>query len=125
MLNYVVKFKYDNVPNIEMVKMAMREELIRAHNEFCSITNGGLIDRLNREFDEMYPDYKHSENFWDSVEYIDYFRKAYSKIAEDFNKRNFSKLLEYYIGDELELEGRLKILNKTGTVSFYLVLEES
>lgn len=125
MLNYVVKFEYKNVPDIEVVKIAMREELVRVYNEFCSITNGGLVDQLNKDFDEKYPNYKIADNLWESVEYVDHFRGAYSKIVDDFNRRNVSKLLDFYIGDELELIGRLKVLNKTGTVSFYLVPEES
>ena len=125
MWEYVVKFEYDNVPYAEIVKRVMREELIRAHNEFCNITNGGLLDRLNKEFDELYPDYQYSENFWDSAEYIEYIRKEYDKIADGLNRRNFSAVLDFYIGDDLELEGRLKILNQKGTISFYLAPEES
>lgn len=124
-MGYIVKFEYHNVPDNDLVKLAMQEELIRVYNEFCTITNGGLIDQLNEEFDKKYPGYEVADDLYSSVEYIDHFRQAYDKITERFNRENISKLLEFHIGNELELIGRLKILNKTGTISFYLVEEGS
>lgn len=123
-MNYVVHFEYVNVPEHELIKTAMREELVRVYNMFCDITNGGLCDRLNKEFFEKNPDYKVADDLWSSVEYVQHFHRAYSEVTDDFNRQNVSPLLEFYIGDELELRGRLKIY-KDATISFYLKAEGS
>lgn len=43
---------------------------------------------------------------------------------DKLNRENVSPLLEFYIGNELELIGRLKI-NKNATVSYYIKEEGS
>lgn len=123
-MNYVVKFEYGDDSIDGMIKRAMQLELIDTYNMFCREANVEYIEQLNRSFHEKYPDYKIADDLWSSVEYVDYFREAYSKITDRFNEMKLSQLLEYYIGDELELIGRSRF-NSKNTISFYLVPEGS
>lgn len=122
--NYIVHFEYGNTPAFGWLRAAMREELVRVYHMFCDIANGGLCDKLNKEFFQEHPNYKIADDLWSSVEYVQHFHRAYSEIADNFNRERVSPLLEFFIGEELDFCGRLKA-NKNATISFYLKQEGS
>lgn len=124
MNNYIVYFEYTNVPNFALLRAAMRNELARVHNVFAKIVNGEMCERLNKEFYEEHPGYEIADDFWSSVEYVQHFHRAWSEVVDKLNRENVSPLLEFYIGNELELIGRLK-LNKNATISYYIKEEGS
>ena len=104
---------------INMMRSTMEQEYVRIYQQFCDITNGGVIDKLNKEFSEKYPDYKIADDLWSSVEYIEHFRKGYDKVLKEIMFLN-SDLMNYYIGDELNLIGKLTLFGKEITITFHL-----
>lgn len=124
MTNYIAHFEYTNVPNLKWLRAAMRYEFVRVHNLFSSLAGSESCERLNKAFFEEHPGYKIADDFWSSVEYVQYFHRAWSEVVDKLNRENTSPLLEFYVGNELELIGRLK-LNKNATISYYIKEEGS
>lgn len=123
-MEYRVKFMFEGFENNEFTKDILQNVMISdfsvAYNKMCELTNGGLIDKLNNEFNEKYPNYKIKDFIYDSKEYIDYFKKGYEEnVLSVLNSPEYSDVLEFKIGSELELIGMLKI-NKNITISFVL-----
>ena len=63
-MNYEVYFNVKNLGlygAIPGLKEAMQSELIRVYNLYADKTNSGITDKLNEEFDKLYPNY-HEDN---------------------------------------------------------------
>jgi hypothetical protein len=125
MERHFVHFVYKNVPNHEPLRAVIRNEFTRVYNAFCDKVNvEGVCDRLSEDFFKDNPGYKVADDLWSSVEYVEHFRKGYAEVVDVMNRENISELLELYIGDELDLEARLKMCREA-TISFYLKKEGS
>ena len=94
------------------LKKAMQSELMRVYNDYVDMSNNGITDRLNKEFHDLHPNYfedNKGKDFWDLVEYNQYMKDGYTKqIIDVLNFSNASDLLEFKLGDELNLVGCLK-----------------
>ena len=119
-MTYKVVFDYTGERwIIDMMRSALEREYVRTYQQFCDITNGGVIDKLNKEFSEKYPDYKIADDLWSSVEYIEHFRKGYDEVVKEIMLLN-PGLMKYYIGDELNLIGKLTRFGKEITITFHI-----
>ena len=122
-MTYKVVFDYTGERwIINMMRSALEQEYVKIYQQFCDITNGGVIDKLNKEFSEKYPDYKIADDLWSSVEYIEHFRKGYDEVVKEIMLLN-PGLMKYDIGDELNLIGKLTRFGKEITITFHI--EES
>lgn len=129
MKNYQVIFDVKGLENsifvgIQGLKEAMESELIRVYNIYADKTNGGVTEKLNNEFKNLYPTYfedNKDKEWYDLVEYNSYMAKGYQRlIVDDFNKQNISPILDFYVEPtEIILTGYLK-LDKKVMISFYL-----
>ena len=120
-MTYKVVFDYTGERwIIDMIKSHMEQEYVRIYQQFCDITNGGVIDKLNKEFSEKYPDYKIADDLWSSVEYIEHFRKGYDEVVKELMILNPDLVMTYYIGDELNLIGRMTLFGKELTITFHI-----
>jgi len=129
MVNYQVIFDVRGLENsmfnkIEGLKDIMGSELVRVYNIYADKTNGGITEMLNKEFENLYPNYfedNKGKEWYDLVEYISYMAEGYQRlIVDDFNKQNISPILDFYVEPtEIILTGYLK-LDKKVTIRFYL-----
>ena len=133
MTNYQVIFDVKGLENstfnkIEELKDIMGNELIRVYNIYADKTNGGVTEILNKEFKNLYPTYfedNKDKEWYDLVEYNSYMSEGYQRlIVDDFNKKNISPILDFYVEPtEIVFTGYLK-LDKKITISFYLKNKE-
>ena len=129
MNNYQLIFDVRGLENstfnkIEELKDIMGDELIRVYNIYADKTNGGVTEMLNKEFENLYPNYfedNKDKEWYDLVEYNSYIAEGYQRlIVDDFNKQNISPILDFYVEPtEIVFTGYLK-LDKKVTISFYL-----
>ena len=129
MKNYQVIFDVKGLENsifvgIQGLKEAMESELIRVYNIYAKKTNGGVTEKLNKEFKNLYPTYfedNKDKEWYDLVEYNSYMSEGYQRlIVDDFNKQNISPILDFYVDStEMVFTGYLKP-DKKVTISFYL-----
>ena len=129
MERYRVIFEVKGLENstfnkIEELKDFMGDELLRVYNIFANKTNGGVTKMLNKEFENLYPNYfenNKDKEWYDLVEYNSYIAEGYQRlIVDDFNKQNISPILDFYVEPtEIVFTGYLK-LDKKVTISFYL-----
>lgn len=127
MKNYKVVFdikgldsKYKGIKDLEKY---MGDELIRVHNLFAEKTNSGITDRLNEEFESLYPDYfkdNMDKHFEDLIEYNQFIDDGYERLVlNDMNDKHISPIL--YFKTELgSLVGYLRG-DETVKIGFYLV----
>ena len=79
-----------------------QEEFFKAYNKFCDITNGGLIDALNKEWDKVHPgEYCNSNN----DRYINFMAHGFRLAV--LRKGLRTKHITFDIGNEAELIGHL------------------
>ena len=121
---------YFNVKNLGLygaipgLKEAMQSELIRVYNLYADKTNSGITDKLNEEFDKLYPNY-HEDNkdkeWYDLTEYNKFMADGYQRlVVDDFNKTNISPILDFYVDpEEVVFKGCLKVANNV-TIDFYM-----
>jgi folylpolyglutamate synthase/dihydropteroate synthase len=129
MNNYQLIFDVRGLENstfnkIEELKDIMGNELIRVYNIYADKTNSGVTEMLNKEFENLYPNYfenNKDKEWYDLVEYNSYIAEGYQRlIVDDFNKQNISPILDFYVEPtEIVFTGYLK-LDKKVTISFYL-----
>ena len=129
MKNYQVIFDVKGLENsifvgIQGLKDAMKSELIRVYNIYADKANGGVTEKLNKEFENLYPTYfedNKDKEWYDLVEYDSYMSEGYQRlIVDDFNKQNISPILDFYVDStEMVFTGYLKP-DKKVTISFYL-----
>ena len=120
---YVVEFIYEGVNNLFLKKM-MTKELKKGYNEFADRANSGINDKINSDFESLYPNYfenNKDKEWYDLTEYNQYIADGYNQlICNAMNKNHFSYLLEYFVNPkEDQLMGRLRF-NKKATIEFYL-----
>lgn len=121
---------YFNVKNLGLygaipgLKEAMQSELVRVYNLYADKTNSGVTDKLNEEFDKLYPNY-HENNkdkeWYDLTEYNKFMADGYQRlVVDDFNKINMSPILDFYVDpEEVAIKGYLKVDHNV-TIDFYL-----
>ena len=121
---------YFNVKNLGLygaipgLKEAMQSELIRVYNLYADKTNSGITDKLNEEFDKLYPNY-HEDNkdkeWYDLTEYNKFMADGYQRlVVDDFNKMNISPILDFYVDpEEVIFKGCLKVAHNV-TIDFYM-----
>ena len=129
MKHYQVIFEVKGLENstfnkIEELKDFMGDELLRVYNIYANKTNGGVTKMLNKEFENLYPNYfenNKDKEWYELVEYNSYIAEGYQRlIVDDFNKQNISPILDFYVEPtEIVFTGYLK-LDKKVTISFYL-----
>lgn len=126
-MNYEVYFNVKNLGlygAIPGLKEAMQSELIRVYNLYADKTNSGITDKLNKEFDKLYPNY-HEDNkdkeWYDLTEYNKFMADSYQRlVVDDFNKTNISPILDFYVDpEEVIFKGSLKVDHNV-TIDFYL-----
>ena len=129
MKNYQVIFYVKGLENstfvgIEELKDVMGSELIRVYNIYADRTNEGITEKLNNEFERLYPTYfkdNEGKEWYDLVEYNNYMSDGYQRlIVDDLNKQNISPILDFYVDStEVVFTGYLKLYKKV-TISFSL-----
>lgn len=126
-MNYEVYFNVKNLGlygAIPGLKEAMQSELIRVYNLYADKTNSGITDKLNEEFNKLYPNY-HEDNkdkeWYDLTEYNKFMADGYQRlVVDDFNKINISPILDFYVDpEEVIFKGSLKVDHNV-TIDFYL-----
>lgn len=121
---------YFNVKNLGLygmipgVKEAMRSEFVRVYNLYVDKTNSGVTDMLNKEFNQLYPNYfeKNKDKEWyDLKEYDRFMADGYQRlVVDDFNRNNVSQILDFYVDpEEVVFKGCLKVDHNV-TIDFYL-----
>ena len=120
---YVVEFIYEGVNNLFLKKM-MSKELMKGYNKFADRANSGITDKINSDFESLYPNYfenNKDKEWYDLTEYNQYIADGYNRlICNTMNKNYFSYLLKYFVNPkEDQLMGRLRF-NKKATIEFYM-----
>lgn len=112
---------YGSIPGL---REAMQSELIRVYNIYADKTNGGITDKLNEEFDQLYPNY-HNDNkdkdWYDLTEYNQFMADGYNRlVVDEFNDTSISPILDFYVQPkEVNFTGCLKVDHNV-TIEFYL-----
>lgn len=121
---------YFNVKNLGLygaipgLKEAMQSELVRVYNIYADKTNSGITDKLNKEFDQLYPNY-HDENkdkeWYEMTEYNKFMADGYQRlVVDEFNKTGISPILNFYVDpEEVVFKGYLKV-DRNVTIDFYM-----
>ena len=125
--NYNVYFNIENLGlygTIQGIEKLMQEEFVRVYNLYANKTNSGITDKLNEEFDKLYPNYfkDNSDKEWyDLTEYNKFMADGYQRlIVDDFNKNNISTILDFYVDPkEVVFKGCLKSDHNV-TIDFYM-----
>ena len=116
MKNYQVIFDVKGLENstfvwIKELKDIMKSELVRVYNIYVGRSNEGITEKLNDEFERLYPTYfKDNENkeWYDLVEYNNYISDGYQRlIVDNFNKQNISPILDFYVDSTRSEERRV------------------
>lgn len=110
-----VKFLFEgnNLEEREYLKKAAmyHEEYMEAYNGFCSVANNGLIDALNKKWDEIHP------GEYDNEDYEHFFVLAYN-IAVKRMGLHTKHIPSFEVGSDLQVIGNLQT---GGKLTFYLV----
>lgn len=121
---------YFNVENLGLyglipgLKETMQSELIRVYNLYADKTNSGITDKLNKEFNQLYPNYYENnkdKEWYEMTEYNKFMADGYQRlVVDDFNKADISPILDFYVEpEEVVFKGRLKVDHKV-TIDFYM-----
>ena len=86
---YVVEFIYEGVNNLFLKKM-MSKELMKGYNKFADRANSGITDKINSDFESLYPNYfdnNKDKEWYDLTEYNQYIADGYNRlICNTMNK---------------------------------------
>lgn len=109
---------------IDGLETAMRHELVRAYNEYVDKCNGEVTDKLNDEFNSLYPNYfydNRNKEWYELTDYNQFMANGYQRmVVDEMNNGDFSPLLEFYVDpEEVVFTGRLKV-DSNVTISSYL-----
>lgn len=112
---------YGLIPGL---KEAMQSELVRVYNIYADKTNAGITDKLNKQFDELYPTYfkdNKDKEWYEKDLYNKFMAAGYNcHIVNEFNKSNISPILDFYVDpDEVVFTGMLKADHNV-TIDFYM-----
>lgn len=118
---YTVVFQTRNLPTtLKEFEPVLGNELIRCHNYMAKITNEqNCYDIWNRQFDSEHPNYPDEDRSDYHGEYCNFIRnKMQKEVVDQMNEDGVSQLLELFIGEELDLEGRVK--NTDWEIEFFM-----
>lgn len=112
---------YKLIPGLED---AMKSELIRVYNIYADKTNSGVTERLNKEFDKLYPGYyerNKGKEWYDLLEYNRFMAAGYQRlVVDEFNKASVSPILDFFVDpEEVNFTGYLKV-DRNVTIDFCL-----
>ena len=112
---------YGLIPGLEE---AMQNELIRVYNIYADKTNSGITDKLNEEFNHLYPNYSEEnkdKEWYEMTEYNKFMADGYQRlVVDEFNKTNISPILDFYVDpEEVVFKGLLKVDHNT-KIDFYM-----
>ena len=112
---------YGLIPGL---KEAMQNELIRVYNMYADLTNAGVTDLLNKEFDNLYPTYfkdNADKEWYDMTVYNRFMAEGYQrKVVGKLNETNSSQILDFYVDpNEVIFKGMLKVDHRI-TIDFYM-----
>ena len=112
---------YGLIPGLEE---AMQNELIRVYNIYADKTNSGITDKLNEEFNHLYPNYSKEnkdKEWYEMTEYNKFMADGYQRlVVDEFNKTNISPILDFYVDpEEVVFKGLLKVDHNT-KIDFYM-----
>lgn len=106
------------------IKEAMHSELIRVYNMYADKSNSGITDKLNKEFDQLYPSYfedNSGKDWYELTQYNQFMADGYQRlIVDEFNKTNVSPILDFFVNPyEVVFTGCLKVDHNV-TIDFVL-----
>lgn len=109
---------------VDGLETTMRHEFVRAYNEYATKCNGGVTDKLNDEFNRLYPNYfndNRNKEWYELTDYNQFMADGYQRmVVDEMNNSNFSPLLDFYVDpEEVVFTGRLKV-DPNVTISIYL-----
>ena len=109
---------------IDSLETTMRHEFVRAYNEYVDKCNGEVTDKLNDEFNSLYPNYfndNRNKEWYELTDYNQFMADGYQRmVVDEMNNSNFSPLLDFYVDpEEVVFTGRLKV-DPNVTISIYL-----
>ena len=112
---------YGLIPGLQEV---MQNELVRVYNLYADKNNSGITDELNREFDNLNPNYfenNKDKEWYDLREYNKFMADGYQRlVVDEFNTKSISPILDFYVDpDEVTFKGRLKV-DHSVTIDFYM-----
>lgn len=112
---------YGAIPGLEA---AIQSEFVRVYNIYADKTNSGVTDKLNEEFNRLYPNYfeeNSGKEWYELGVYNKFMADGYQRmVVDDFNKSNISPILDFYVDpDEVLFTGCLKVDHKV-TIDMYL-----
>ena len=125
--NYKVIFHVKNLGlygGIPGLQAAMESELIRVYNIYADKTNAGITNRLNNEFDQLYPnyyEYNKGKEWYELTEYNQFMADGYNRlVVDEFNKTSISPIMDFYVDpEEVVFTGYLKV-DRNVTICFSL-----
>lgn len=109
---------------IDGLETAMRHEFVRAYNKYVDKCNGEVTDKLNDEFNSLYPNYfsdNRNKEWYELTDYNQFMADGYQRmVIDEMNNDDFSSLLDFYVDpEEVVFTGRLKV-DPNVTISIYL-----
>lgn len=112
---------YEKIPGLVA---SMQSELIRIYNMYADITNSGITEQLNEEFDKLNPNYfkdNEDKEWYDLTEYNQFMADGYQRlVVDELNKTNVSPILDFFVDpDEVQFTGCLKVDHNV-TIDFYM-----
>ena len=124
---YNIYFNVTNLGLYELIpglKEAMQGELVKVYNIYAAKTNSGITDKLNEEFNRLYPNYfedNKDKEWYDLTEYNKFMADGYQYlVVDDFNKTSISPILDFFVDPkEVVLTGCLKVDHNV-TIDFYM-----
>lgn len=112
---------YEKIPGLVA---SMQSELIRIYNMYADITNSGITEQLNEEFDKLNPNYfkdNEDKEWYDLTEYNQFMADGYQRlVVDELNTTNVSPILDFFVDpDEVQFTGCLKVDHNV-TIDFYM-----
>lgn len=103
------------------LKKGMEAELTKFYNEYAEKSNE-VIENWNNEFNELNPTYfedNKGKDIWDLIDYNDFIRNKEKQLIKELKFNERAKLMNFDIGEELNLFGSLK-LDPSKKIQFFL-----
>jgi hypothetical protein len=102
----------------------MENEFARVYNMYADKTNGGITDKLNKEFEKLNPNYfkdNADKEWYDMTEYNQFMTDGYNRlIVDELNKTCGSPILDFVVEpEEVQFIGMLK-QDHNVTIEMYL-----
>lgn len=112
---------YGVIPGL---RNAMENEFARVYNMYVDKSNGGITDKLNKEFEKLNPNYfkdNADKEWYDMTEYNQFMTDGYNRlIVDELNKTCGSPILDFIVDpEEVQFIGMLK-QDHNVTIEMYL-----